>query len=361
MNTTATRRWARAIVGLCACAALNVAHADDEAKRNIHIYYEARIAAAKQAERWDDAARREERMAKYGLTDADLAGANPGLNTVGMLSGTLSTWQQRFARSAPEHIPSFEEKVQIAEHRARQNDREAQQVLGMMYFFGIKVPADPPRGIGWLTRAAEGGDQDSQFLLGLIYLQGESVPVDHARAARWLTAVANQGNRDAQFYVSELYRGGLGVVADDAQAVDWLRKSAEQNVAMAQHRLGLRYYVGQAVPQDYAQAFRWIEKSAEQGYAPAQHGLANLYEFQRGMKPDARNFARAVEWKTKAARQGYAPAQADLAQSYIDGIGVEADLDQAEYWLEKAAAQGLAEASNKLKALRHYREQADLR
>ncbi len=352
---------AAALVCFGVCAFAGSARADDEAKRNIRLYYEARITAARQMERWEEQDKNAARLAKYGLTEEEAAGTSPGLNTVGMLSGTLGTWQQRFASRAPEHIPSFEEKVQMVEARGRQNDVEAQRVLGQMYFFGFKVPVDRPRGISWLVRAAENDDTDSQFLLGLIYLEGEGVPVDYARAARWLGVVANKGNRDAQFYMSELCRGGLGVPQDDALAVDWLRKSAEQNVAMAQHRLGLRYYVGKSVPQDDALALSWMKKAAEQGFAMAQHGVANMYELQRGMAADAQNYVHAVEWKTKAAKQGYAPAQADLAQSYIDGIGVRADLDLAEYWLEKAAAQGDAQATAKLKALRRYREQQDQR
>ena len=44
----------------------------------------------------------------------------------------------------------------------------------------------------------------------------------------------------------------------------------------------------------------------------------------------------AIDWWLKSANLGYAPAQFSIGASYIGGIGVNKDLNQAKKWLEKA-------------------------
>ena len=44
----------------------------------------------------------------------------------------------------------------------------------------------------------------------------------------------------------------------------------------------------------------------------------------------------AFEWWLKSANLGYAPAQFSIGASYIGGIGVNQDMQEAKKWLEKA-------------------------
>ena len=43
----------------------------------------------------------------------------------------------------------------------------------------------------------------------------------------------------------------------------------------------------------------------------------------------------AIDWWLKSANLGYAPAQFSIGASYIGGIGVNKDLEEAKKWLEK--------------------------
>jgi hypothetical protein len=56
----------------------------------------------------------------------------------------------------------------------------------------------------------------------------------------------------------------------------------------------------------------------------------------------------AVRWLQSQATNGDASAQYSLGLHYLNGEGCETNREQATYWLQKSAAQGYIEASNKL-------------
>ena len=45
---------------------------------------------------------------------------------------------------------------------------------------------------------------------------------------------------------------------------------------------------------------------------------------------------QGFDWWLKSANLGYAPAQFSIGASYIGGVGVDKDLNQAKLWLERA-------------------------
>ena len=59
-----------------------------------------------------------------------------------------------------------------------------------------------------------------------------------------------------------------------------------------------------------------------------------------------------VRWLLPQATNGDASAQCDLGEHYLNGQGCETNLEQAIFWLQKSAAQGNLEASNKLATLK---------
>jgi TPR repeat protein len=60
-----------------------------------------------------------------------------------------------------------------------------------------------------------------------------------------------------------------------------------------------------------------------------------LYELGRGFPQSC---SKAAKWVTKAAESGNAAAEYNLGLRYRDGDGVDANIQQAENWLRKAAA-----------------------
>ena len=112
-------------------------------------------------------------------------------------------------------------------------------------------------------------------------------------------------------------------------------------VALMLFSLGANADLKRAIAFDQAGEY---EKSAKELYKISQlatrgHPRA-MYEFgtmymKEGMwvvQSDEAGF----DWWLKSANLGYAPAQFSIGASYIGGIGVSKDLDEAKKWLEKA-------------------------
>lgn len=103
---------------------------------------------------------------------------------------------------------------------------------------------------------ARSGNRDAQHLLGLMYYMGRGVERDYKEAMAWHRKAARQGKADAQYVVGAMYYTGNSVPQDQKEAVSWFRKAAEQGHAEAQHALGLmyRYHVA-GMPQDVVLAY----------------------------------------------------------------------------------------------------------
>jgi TPR repeat protein len=99
------------------------------------------------------------------------------------------------------------------------------------------------------------------------------------------------------------------------------------------------------VRESDALALQWFERAARQGLAEAQFHLGNMYAY--GLAPPAAEADAdrlAALWYFEAARQGHAAAQYSLGILFLTGSGVQQNPGEARQWIERAAAQGLADA-----------------
>ena len=117
---------------------------------------------------------------------------------------------------------------------------------------------------------ARSGNRDAQHLLGLMYYMGRGVERDYKLAMSWHRKAARQGKADAQYIVGAMYYTGNSVPQDQKEAVSWFRKAAEQGHSEAQHALGLmyRYHVA-GMPQDVVLAYMLWNLAAANGNANA--------------------------------------------------------------------------------------------
>ena len=123
---------------------------------------------------------------------------------------------------------------------------------------------------------ADQGDVQAQNYLGLCYYFGRGVAKDYVQAVNLWRKGANQGDAYAQHLLAHRYATGEGVAKDSVQAVNLWRKSADQGNAKAQFELGNCYATGEGVTKDAVEAAKWYRKSADQGYAAAAKSLDSL-------------------------------------------------------------------------------------
>ena len=62
----------------------------------------------------------------------------------------------------------------------------AQHAIGAAYYYGIGLPMDQEKGVGWYRMAAEQGNADALYALGSAYYYGSGVTRDPVEGLAWL-------------------------------------------------------------------------------------------------------------------------------------------------------------------------------
>ncbi|MFT4188272.1 MAG: toll/interleukin-1 receptor domain-containing protein [Aeromicrobium sp.] len=199
-------------------------------------------------------------------------------------------------------------------------------------------------------RAAERGDANAQWRVG-IALETKG---DEDAAFYWFHKSSFAGNGTGQHRLGRMYINGSGAPRNDAMAVAWYGEAARQGVIWSQGQLGEAYLRGlYGLDIDVERGLELTRASAEGGWTAAQYRLGQAYE--SGIHVDI-DLAQAAAWYLRAASAdtGYdfsSDAQLRLGVMLRDGVGVPANPDKARFWLEKALARGLRQASTELELL----------
>ena len=219
-----------------------------------------------------------------------------------------------------------------------------------------------------ILRFAEQGDSEFWFKAGWCYSNGKGVAQDQKKAVFWYEKSAAQGNKYAQYNLALLYFYGNGVTKDLNKAKELWSKAAAQGDADAKEKLD-KYFSPEAIAKrkaeeeaakekkkkeetlklynadEYDKAFPDILRFAEQGDREFWFYAGWCYSNGKGVEQSK---YLAEFWYEKAAAQGDKTAQNNLAVLYFYGDGVTKDLNKAKDLWSKAAAQGSAKAKENL-------------
>jgi len=222
---------------------------------------------------------------------------------------------------------------------------------------GQGVEVDKTLAVEYFRKAADGGYYLAQQVLEQCDVDGSMGDADEMNRAQLAVAFkeiqqgAEQGLPEAQYRLARSYMYGDGVDQNIDKAIQWFQKAieqghekakqsldmlmfdlckhhAEQGNPDAQYELGLRYWDGIGIEQNREEADQWFRQAAEQGHEQAKQITVEIGFFKFKYN----------------AEQGDADAQFMLSVSYLYGLGVEQDMDEASRWLRKAAEQGHKQA-----------------
>jgi TPR repeat protein len=90
------------------------------------------------------------------------------------------------AAKAAYSAADYRKVLHEVKHMARNEDPEAQYLLGLLYFNGQGVRQNTDQGLYWLEKSADNGFYSAAAELGQIYLSGSRVPRDETKAAFWI-------------------------------------------------------------------------------------------------------------------------------------------------------------------------------
>ena len=227
---------------------------------------------------------------------------------------------------------------------ANSGDAEAQNDLGVCYYTGNKYTNKL-----W-EQAAEHGSDCALFNLGLHYYRGEDDECKKKAVMYWKKVMEQVDNRcrnkcedSAAYNLGVCYYTGEGVEQNKRIAVSLWDKIyssyGDINTQKSRYNIGVCYFNGEVKKQDAHEAYGIWDYSS--------YDLAEIYVaraiclyYGDGVSQD---FKKAKELWLKAAGKGSADAQYEVGTWYLEGsdtFDVKKDSKTAEYWLEKAAAQG---------------------
>jgi hypothetical protein len=108
---------------------------------------------------------------------------------------------------------------------AENGDAAAQLQLGMRsYEIGSrKRPPDYAEALKWFRLAADQGNAQAEDRMGMLYYFGRGVPQNYAEAARWYLLAAQGQNEHAERQLIEMYHLGLGVPRDFEESRKWAK------------------------------------------------------------------------------------------------------------------------------------------
>jgi TPR repeat protein len=103
-------------------------------------------------------------------------------------------------------------------------------------------------------------------------------------------------------------------------------------------------------PQVRPQPPRATPQPAKAGVAPAAVPAKPLTakELEQKKMEESAEAKKKLQWQMERAEKGSDPAQYALGMRYLNGDGVEKDLEKAKKWLSEAAKNGNADARKKL-------------
>lgn len=118
------------------------------------------------------------------------------------------------------------------------------------------------------------------------------------------------------------------------EAIFWFRKAAEQNNAEGQYGLGMMYLTGDGIETDTEQGLGLVAAAAEQRLFRAMVSMFHFYKNgDHGLQVDLK---QAVYWLEKIAISGNQWAIKEISQAYRQGeLGLTVSEEKAIFWEAK--------------------------
>lgn len=186
-----------------------------------------------------------------------------------------------------------------------------------------------------------------QYSLGMDYINADKgLAKDLAKGLELILSAAKRDFPEAQYNYGMMLRDGTGVAQDNTEALKWLKLAADKGLQSAKREfdaLKLKTMLA--------------HEQSDSGKPASQFSMGLRFLNGDGVEKD---LEVAAKWILKAAKQKHHEAEAKIGEMYMDGIGVDVDLRTAKHWLSKAAAAGVLTAGQTLEDIKAFEQSSAL-
>ena len=227
---------------------------------------------------------------------------------------------------------------QLIERSARHGDSEAMAMIAELYDRGEYVEKDPQKCREWIWKAAESccADACNWYALELMGRKRDEALPDGVQSYNlkdinpislyWMLRGYRLGDTRLfeQFATEDDYIDGMPDVVKITQ------RAADAGEPQAMTEYGI-YLCTEEI--DKAKGYEYIQKAADLGNSSGKIYLSTKYERDG-------DYSKSVEVYRKYSEEGNSQAMERLSLCYLNGLGVEKDIDKALYWSDRALSSG---------------------
>lgn len=223
----------------------------------------------------------------------------------------------------------------------------------MNYYKGVPASGyerDHVRALMLFEEAANAGLVEAMFKAGKMYYSGEGTQTNKKVAFDWFLKAANKNHMRAQKMCASMYLMGDGIDSNESKALFWYEKAANQDDVESMARCGSLYHK----KCDYEKAIEWYKKAIIIGDSDSLKGIGDVYselaildDHDMKLVDSTQDFSDLAEhWYKKAivlyeeeAMFGSWRAMVCLGEMYLEGKGIETNIQKAKEYFSKVAYQ----------------------
>lgn len=190
-------------------------------------------------------------------------------------------------------------------------------------------------------------------LEAMIHEEYEKDSPDKDKILSLLTEASDKGSAYATYSLCYEYNSGKRLEKDDAKASEYynlLKTLSDTDDAEALYLYGLCNMYGTGTDVDVQVALEYLEKGANAGNIDCYASLGNLYtgKYEGIERDEAKMFESYKTYCESATEDIDYSYYNGLGNCYLNGTGIEKDVDKAIEWYEKASDAGNLSTSSLL-------------
>ena len=240
----------------------------------------------------------------------------------------------------------------------------ANYYIGNQYYYGLGVNKDYEKAFSFYLTASEAKNSYADYRIAKMYLKGEGTNADIIKAEQYFLKAINRVPL-ANYDLAKLYDNNPDTFQkSDNDIYSLYQKALDKLLQQEQNghdvfneiRIADMYLNGKGTDINITEAVKWFEKAAEQGNPDASYQLGYIYVTEKynilNINKSNKYYAAALNGYEKAEeKNSSATAEYRIGLIYLNGLGVDKNIDKAVHWLGKSTLNGNDSAAYKLAVL----------
>lgn len=233
----------------------------------------------------------------------------------------------------------FSKSIFFVENAADKGNADANYALDIHNIHNVyrdEIVVNLEKNLKYLVESADEENKNAQSLLGILYFYGVKVQQDYKKSFYYFEKAATRHEPLAIMNLARCYENGYGIKKNEEIAINLYAKTLDVLIC-----LGSNDFPG-LFDEVLSEILKYKDLEDIENYITYPVVLYYLSKEFSGLKRDLKNPEKYTRFLKKSAEMGYDKAQCTLGIMYMCGIDshIEKNIDKAIELFEKGAKQG---------------------